>query len=374
MRQTRLKTLAVVWSQFAAYHVDRCEALGKEAMGKAEIVAVEVATSSNLYAWEPSGDLAHARKVTLFQGSRYEEVSPWARFRKLYAALKGCDVVYIGIGYHEPEIIPLVWLLRLRGVKAIMMVDSKFDDSPRRSWFEFAKSLGLSAYAGAIVAGKRHLDYVRFLGFRRRPVLLGYDCVGVERIRNCAPTADRAAGWAEKPFLFVGRFVDKKNLMVMLDAYALYRAKAGQGARRLVLVGDGPDRGEVERKIADLSLEGYVAIEGFMSADKVALAMSKALALVLVSHEEQWGLVINEAVALGLPVIASSACGATDILVRNLVNGFVVDHDDVESIAQAMVQTAQSQADWQAMSDQSMAIAPLGDAGVFARSVMQLAQ
>lgn len=373
MRKERLSKLAVVWSQFAAYHVDRCEALGTLAAGRADILGVEVATSSKLYAWEPSGKINHARKVTLFEGRQYEDVRPWQRFRKLFATLVRCDVVFIGIGYHEPEIIPLVWLLRLCGVRPILMVDSKFDDFPRKYWFEFIKSLGLSAYSGAIVAGKRHYDYVRFLGFKRRPVLLGYDCVGGERIRQCLPADQAEPLWNDRDFLFVGRFVEKKNLLILLDAYALYHARAGDGARRLVLMGDGPLRSGIEQKAEALGIAHKIIITGFMPSETVVEAMNRSLALLLVSREEQWGLVINEAVALGLPVIASSACGATDLLVRNLANGFVVDCMAVEAIASGMARMAASQSEWLEMSKASRQLAHLGDASVFARSVMQIA-
>ncbi|NOW45588.1 glycosyltransferase involved in cell wall biosynthesis [Novosphingobium sp. SG751A] len=373
MRKDRLKRLALVWSQFAAYHVDRCEAVGMATAGRAQVLAVEVATSSKLYAWEASGGIAHAEKLTLFDGCQYEDVSPWRRFRKLFATLAGCDVAYIGIGYHEPEIVPLVWLLRLFGVRVILMLDSKFDDSPRKSWFEFLKSLGLAAYSGAIVAGKRHFDYIRFLGFKRRMVLPGYDCVGVDRIRKCLTPEDVSRSWDDRDFLFVGRFVEKKNLTTLIDAYALYHAQAGDKARRLVLMGDGPLRDEIERKIANMGLGHKIIIIGFMPSQTVVKAMAGALALLLVSHEEQWGLVINEAVAVGLPVIASSTCGATDLLVRNLVNGYVVDCASVEGIASAMTRMTRSQGEWQTMSEESTKLAHLGDASFFAQSVMQIA-
>ncbi|WDF72855.1 glycosyltransferase [Novosphingobium sp. KACC 22771] len=374
MGKARPKRLALVWSQFAAYHVDRCEALAALTAGKVDIYAVEVATSSHLYAWEPSGAIRGTKKITLFHGKKFEEIAPLHRFLKLFVQLVKCDQVFWGIGYHEPEIIPLIWLLRLFGVKAYLMMDSKYDDSPRQNWFEFLKSIGLSAYSGALVAGHRHRQYVEFLSFRNRPVLLGYDCVAMARFQKFNVEDSNKVDWQDRDFLFVGRFVAKKNILKLIDAFNMYCEYAKEDARRLILVGDGPQRPEIMRKIVDLGLHGQVIMTGFLPSDEVAKAMGISLALLLVSYEEQWGLVINEAVALGLPVIASANCGSTDLLVRNLVNGLVVEPRSVEAICAAMVRMAGSEEEWQAMSKASSRFEQFADVSFFANSVIELAK
>jgi glycosyltransferase involved in cell wall biosynthesis len=83
---------------------------------------------------------------------------------------------------------------------------------------------------------------------------------------------------------------------------------------------------------------------------------------VLVSCEEQWGLVVNEALAVGLPVIASGQVGSCDALVRNLVNGFVVESGSAEAIGRAMYEMAADAGQWQDMAKASRARAWLGDA------------
>lgn len=373
MGKLRPKRLALVWSQFAAYHVDRCEALAALAAEMAEIYAIEVATSSKLYAWAPSGSVAGAKKITLFQDNKFEEVSSLRRFAKLFSQLVQCDHVFMGIGYHEPEIIPLVWILRLFGVKTYLMIDSKYDDSPRKNWFEFLKSVGLSAYSGALVAGRRHREYVQFLGFQNRPVLLGYDCVSIDRMKKIADDDHHVVSWHERDFLFVGRFVAKKNILNMLDAFHRYCEQAASSSRRLILMGDGPQRAEIMGRIRDLGLTEKVIMTGFLPINEVATAISKSLALLLVSDEEQWGLVVNEAVALGIPVIASASCGSTDLLVRNLVNGFVVEARSAEAISAAMLKMVQSEDQWRAMAKASSTFEQMADVGFFANSVMQLA-
>ena len=89
--------------------------------------------------------------------------------------------------------------------------------------------------------------------------------------------------------------------------------------------------------------------------------LAKSLALVLVSREEQWGLVVNEALAFGLPVIISPAVGSGDVLVRNLFNGFVIENGSTDGLAQAMTILSGNEKDWQRMGQASRARAWLGD-------------
>jgi len=361
---SKRRVVGLIWSQFAAYHIDRCEAVARRLGGRCEVLAIEVATTSTLYAWAPSGEVAGARKITLFPGRSFDAISPWHRFRAMLRATRQCDTVCIGLSYAEPDAIGLSWILRLLGKRVIVFSESKFDDRRRSIWFELLKTIVLFGYGAAVVGGRRHLDYFRFLGFRSRPVLPGYDGVGLDRIRRQAggTLAPQGTPFAERPFLFVGRFVEKKNLFALVEGYARYAQRAGDAARRMVLAGSGEDEAALRHRVAALGVADLVDFPGFLDAEAVSRALSGALALVLVSHEEQWGLVVNEALALGLPAIVSNEVGARDLLVRNLVNGFVVETGCAEGLAQAMFRMGSDAAAWQDMVAASHARAWLGDA------------
>lgn len=358
------RRIALLFEQFAAYHVDRCEAVARRFAGRGEVIAVEVATTSITYAWEPSGEVAGARKLTLFSGENYELIAWPRRLWRMLRVLWRCDVVLVGIGYNQPDIIVLSWLLSLVGVRVVLLSESKFDDRPRKSWFEALKALILLPYHAAIVGAQRQASYFRFLGFRRRPVLPGYDTVGIERIRRMGGGVVAPAGPAhgERDFVFVGRFVEKKNLEGLIDAFALYVRKAGAAARRLVLVGSGEAEASIRDRARGHGVEGLVVFPGFLGAEQVAAMLAGGLALILPSIEEQWGLVVNEALAFGLPAIVSSAVGSGDVLVRNLVNGFVIEHGNVEGMALAMAALAGDEGLWRRMTAASLERAWLGDA------------
>jgi L-malate glycosyltransferase len=355
------RTIGMVWAQYSAYHIDRCEAVALRLAGRANVIAVEVATTSHDYAWEPSGAVAGAKKVTLFPGQSFDEIHWFARLRAMASALSPCDIVLIGLGYAAPDVILLSWFLRLRGKTVVVLSESKFDDRPRGIVSELAKAAALRCYSAAIVGGRRHHDYFRFLGFRRRSVMPGYDGVSLERVRQGGDVAPAGADWATRPFVYVGRFVGKKNLGTLLDAFAIYVGLADEGARPLILVGSGELEAGLRAQAGALGIDRLVQFTGFLPADAVSRQLSGALCLVLPSIEEQWGLVVNEALAFSLPVIVSSAVGSRDALVRNLENGFVVEPHAATSLATAMLTLARDRGTWERMVAASGRRAWLGD-------------
>ena len=370
-KRGRLPVVGLLWPQFAPYHVDRCEAAAERLAGKASILAVEVATNSATYAWSPSGAVRGGRKVTLFPGTSYDSVPLPRLYWREFQALRRCDMVLIGVSYGRLDVVLLAYSLRLMGVRLIMMTESKFDDRPRAIERELVKLLVFAPFSGVIVGGARQASYMRFLGYRRRRLVPGYDTVDLDRVlaSGGGVAAPDGPPFAERPFVFVGRFVAKKNLLVLLDAYRRYCDLAGPAARRLSLVGSGELEAGIRARIAALDLGDRVEIAGFLQADGVAARLAGALALVLPSVEEQWGLVVNEALAFNLPVIASENVGSRDFLVRNLVNGYVVEPQSVEGFAQAMLAMGADEARWRAMVAESRKLAPLAHTDRFGEAV-----
>lgn len=364
-------TIALIWAQFSAYHVDRLQAVGQRLAGRATVLSVEVCSKSAVYAWAPSNEVKGTRKIRLFADARYEDIHFLKRWWAMFRATRHCDTVYVGIGYNEPDALLLALTLRLVGVRVIMMTASKWDDRPRRSVMELGKLLLLSPFSAALVGGARQMSYVRFLGFRRRQVRPGYNTVDIERIRAQAQSLTGGAqpAFADRPFIYVGRFVTKKLLYHTLDAYAAYVKQAKSTPHRLLMIGSGDLEPELRAQCDRLGISRLVDWPGFLDAPDVAARLSHGLALVLVSREEQWGLVINEALAVDLPIIASSQVGAREALVRNLENGFVVEPGSVEGLTRAMLAVAESEARWTRLSQASAARAWLGDAQRFADAV-----
>jgi glycosyltransferase involved in cell wall biosynthesis len=363
--------VALCWPQFAPYHVDRLEAAAARLGERVRLTGIETARASAAYAWAPSAPGAGYRQLTLVPDRPLEAVGEAERLRRLLAALAAvrADTVVL-CNYDRPHVWAAAAWLRARGRRVLLMADAKADDRPRTAWREGAKRPWLAPYQGALVAGARSRAYVTGLGLPAGRVMEGYDTLSVTRLRRLAgaPPAPGGLPHDRRGFVAVARFLPRKNLDLALAAYARYcalSAEAGVPARGLTLVGDGPERPALEARAAQQRLAG-VTFPGFLQAEGVARALAGALALLVPAESEPWGLAVNEAVALGVPVLAAPEVGAVDDLVRDGVSGAVLPARDTEAWARAMLRLAAEPGHWRAQATASAALAPRADAARFA--------
>jgi len=124
----------------------------------------------------------------------------------------------------------------------------------------------------------------------------------------------------------------------------------------LVLLGDGPLRVTVNSQLSTLNLNEHVHLPGFEPYDELPAYYALANAFVHASTTEQWGLVVNEAIASALPVIVSSRCGCAPELVNG--NGFTFDPTDEGELTDRLLEMATlSEEERKHLSDNSYRIA-----------------
>jgi glycosyltransferase involved in cell wall biosynthesis len=128
--------------------------------------------------------------------------------------------------------------------------------------------------------------------------------------------------------LFAGKFDPQKNVGLLLDAFEEVRREHDAW---LLLVGDGAMGPEIRERAAE-----RVLTPGFLNQSELTHAYAAADVFVLPSVSETWGLVVNEAMNFGLPVVVSDRVGCGEDLVREGENGFVVAHDDPIALADAL--------------------------------------
>lgn len=126
-----------------------------------------------------------------------------------------------------------------------------------------------------------------------------------------------------EPFslLFVGRFVSLKNLDFLIEEFT--SSYKNNPTIKLTLVGDGPLKKSLEEKYSQYS---NVHFTGEKYNEDLVKEYRSSHALVLASYKEQWGLVLNEAMAAGLPVLANHNVGAANDLIVNRDTGFVFNY------------------------------------------------
>lgn len=131
--------------------------------------------------------------------------------------------------------------------------------------------------------------------------------------------------------LYSGRLSPEKSPFHLLDAYR----SMDSTDKALVFVGDGNLRAGMEEYVAEHNLES-VYFSGFKDRKEIPKYFAMADVLVLPSRRETWGMVINEALCMGLPVIVSDQVGAGKDLVRDGYNGFLFHHEDPEGLSNAL--------------------------------------
>ncbi|WP_075222172.1 glycosyltransferase family 4 protein [Acuticoccus yangtzensis] len=331
--------IAVLVERIGAYHRARLSALAE----RAEVMCVELCAADATYAWARheghGGDFA---RTTLF--ATEAEAADIALLKaRMEAALAGFgpDTVAVpGWGYPFSLVaLALTSRARTRGgaaVGRVLMSDSQAIDAPRRLLAEMVKRAVVSFADAGLAAGRTHADYLAALGLPRRRIALGLDVVDNAHFAAGAAAARAGPGADAPAFLALARFVRKKNLTALVTAHGVYaRAARAEGRTpwRLVIVGDGPESGAIAEAASETG--EAVEIRPFAAYDALPGLYAAAGALVLPSTAEQWGLVVNEAMAAGCPVIASVRAGAAAELIIDGVNGHVTA-PDVGSVAAAL--------------------------------------
>jgi glycosyltransferase involved in cell wall biosynthesis len=140
---------------------------------------------------------------------------------------------------------------------------------------------------------------------------------------------------AEPVVVFAGRHIPEKRVPALVPALALARERVPE--LRGEVYGDGPERDEVLRLRSSLGLDGALDVPGFVAAERVEDALSRALCMVLPSRREGYGLIVVEAAALGTPsvVVADPDNAATD-LVSEGENGYVAPSASPADLAAAI--------------------------------------
>ena len=338
--------VAILFGQVYVCHVARAQAAARAlaATGR-EVLALETTRSNDAW-WPPSDRCDGLIRRSLFQETNYSQLTNVQICRRAVEALEelqpGAVVV---LGWAFPESLEALRWCRLNDRAAVIVSESKADDSPRRRLSETIKRRIIGLADSMLVGGRPHRDYAIELGMPPDRVFLGCDVVDNDYFRaatdavraNPAAMDRRAMGLPDGPFwLTSNRFIPRKNLPALLDAYAHYRQAVGADAWALVLLGDGEQRPLLEAKIHRENIDG-VWLPGYRPIDQLPNYYGLAEAFIHPALNEQWGLVVNEAMASGLPVLVSRTVGCRYDLVKDGENGFLFDPTSTDEIAGAMV-------------------------------------
>lgn len=326
--------LAVLFDHFGPYHLARLRGVAKHA----DVLGIEIRGRSRDYAWEV-GKRGDVPLTTLDAGDRE---TPGVLDAKLASVLGDFAPDAVAIpGWSSPWALrALRWCLGRR-IPAVLMTESSRHDERRQAWKEWVKRRLGGMFSTALAGGSLHADYLEALGMPRSRVFLGYDAIDNEFFRKRVAVLRETQTERPQPrhFLASARFIEKKNLFRLLQGFADYRhsvLRLGLEPWSLVLLGDGELRPDIEASVKELQLAEVVTMPGFKQYDELPGYYARASAFIHASTTEQWGLVVNEAMASSLPVLVSDRCGCAPDLVRPELNGFVFDPFNVNAIRSVM--------------------------------------
>lgn len=329
-----------------------------------ELICIETAGSKGSLVKEDQLEETPYRRIQLFPKRRFDDIKP----TEMDAAVRNTlyqirpDAVATN-SYFLPDTRSAVRWCRKNKVAAITMIDSKEDDAPRKAWREYLKSIIVRQYNAALVAGIPHREYMTKLGIKEDCIYDGLDVVDndyfatmAERARRDPRAFSHLPGLiGERPYFLVSsRFIGRKNLDRMLTAYGEYRRRA-EAPWRLVILGDGRLREDLELQIAREEIE-EVTFAGLRPLHEVCAYYAFAGALAHPAIVDQWGLVVNEAMATGLPVVVSTGAGCAFDLVEPGKNGFRFKPHDTEGLTAALLRIADPDTDRVAMGRESLRI------------------
>lgn len=365
-----MKNLAIHFTRFGPYHVARlrsaavaCKALGWNVFG------LEIASSDDTYAWEKIDHPQfepndNASVATIFPGRTYESISKRELCRGVREMLNRLkpDAVAIA-GWRSVDAQESLKWCKKNGAIAILMSETREADGLRVWWKETWKSSIVRLFDAAIVGGKSHRDYLTILGMPKEQIEFGYDIVDNDYFAAQSAN-ERGAGIQDvnRYFLASNRFVRRKNLKRLVDAYREYVThnqkthKESVRAWDLCLLGDGKLKTSLIDQCRSSKLnvsesapwEGMTSLQkdstvffpGFRQIEELPKFASHAGCFVHPAISEPWGLVINEAMACGLPIVSSNNVGAAEELVDHGKNGFVFPPLQTSELARRLVQVA----------------------------------
>ena len=373
------KKALIVWGNWGPYHYSRFKGF-KEACERngIEPIGLELFQKSNIYEWSTDQDETNVKHFSF--GDQEMEFPLWKCLTQLLPYLWKLKANYAFVPSYWHWSLFINFICRLRGAKIIMMNESHADTERATGLKRWIKSLIVKRFHAALVGGKPHARHFESLGMNPESIFSGYDAIDVDYfaaraqdVRSNATQERAQLNLPDRYFLSLSRMVEKKNLAGLVEAYSQLDTSGMDPVPHLVFVGSGPQEEEVRKAVQTFSLQEYnhaegkeaVAIDnrskgvhffGFRQIDVNPTFFTLADAFIMPSLWEEWGLVVNEALACSTPVIVSANAGCAEDLVIEGQTGYKVDPYDISTLTKALRKIAENGSNLQTMGSAGLSL------------------
>ena len=298
-KQTRV---AVLFWRLGLYHHARLNATGQ----LMPVWGLEACAEDYTYAWDKVEGACGFTRVTLTdRDSDHQQWKQELRCKIRIALNEIKPQVVVIPGWISPDALSALEWCADTNTPAVVMSESTVWDESRVFWKEWMKGRLVKMCAAGLAGGTPHGDYLVQLGMEKGRIFLGYDIVdndhfanGAQESRMQGAESRKQLGLPEKYFLASARFIEKKNLFRLIEAYGLYRElalKSRNGNEKpeiwnLVLLGDGPLKSDLCHLIATLGLNGHVLLPGFKQYDELPVYFGLASTFYPRQHDRNNGV------------------------------------------------------------------------------------
>jgi glycosyltransferase involved in cell wall biosynthesis len=131
-------------------------------------------------------------------------------------------------------------------------------------------------------------------------------------------------------FIYLGYLVPRKNVGLLIEIAKILKTQRNDFC--IDILGDGESKNALESKVKEYQLLDQIKFHGFKQKEELPPYFAKAKALLFQTDFDIWGLVLNEAMAAGVPCLSSVNAGASEDLIVNGDNGYIVDYQDKADI------------------------------------------
>ncbi|HSK19872.1 MAG TPA: glycosyltransferase family 4 protein [Longimicrobiales bacterium] len=334
--------VALVAAMAAPYRLPVWEALGQR-LEQLDVLLCSERESNRI--WRDTRDAAASYSRTVLPGfHRYvlglEWGFHWNPTLLRHLRRVAPDAIIVN-GYDSPSYLTAMAYARVQGVPLVLSVEGHAESSRFTTGPIAAARRRLVRAADACLAhGRASADYVAAQGMPRDRIVTGILPVDVERVGRLADAIAARSDRKVPPvqFISVGRLTGRKRVIDLVDAFRT----VDPCDACLTIVGHGPLQQRIEAMLAEPGLE-HVRFAGASSTlDETVAHLGRADVLVMPSVREVWGLVVNEALAAGLYVIASRTSGATPDLIEDapFEVGMAIDPAKPAALAAAITAAA----------------------------------
>lgn len=197
----------------------------------------------------------------------------------------------------------------------------------------------------ALYAGTNNREYFLANGLKEEQLVFMPHAVDNDRYgQRAGMNGEKRRGGKEEHFppgcgvrfLYAGKLEPKKNLALLIEAFQ----RLGLPDAQLLIVGNGPLEEELKKKAGGSTNILFLPFQN--QAQMPALLASADVVVLPSKKNETWGLILNEAMAAGKAILASTACGAAVDLVKEGVNGFSFRNNDGKDLVEKLGELAQS--------------------------------